>query len=185
LVHHVASQRRFGVLVVPNEIHHREEVDDLAIARSIVQQASDPRVALADSSNLSGPELKAVLGACDAVVSSRYHSLVAALSMGVPCLAVGWHHKYQELFRLFGLDEWLFDCSDCDRDRLIAAFDRLWVEREDVRKTITEALPSIEAAIRKTARTVVERLAFLTRHRVRIRESQEQALHAQKDGAAA
>ena len=178
LVHYVASQRGFGVLVVPNEMHEHADVDDLVIARSIVQQASDPRVALVDSAKLSGPELKAVLGRCDAVVSSRYHSLVAGLSMGVPCLAMGWHHKYQELFRLFGLEEWVFNYSGCDQGTLIDAFDRLWEERKPLHKKINEALPSVEAQIRNTAHAVAHRLVSLSRNHIRMRNPEEKYSHA-------
>jgi polysaccharide pyruvyl transferase WcaK-like protein len=173
LVHHVACRRGFGVLVIPNELHERADVDDLVIARSVVQDASNPRVALVDSAQLSGPELKAVLGKCDAIVSSRYHSLVAGLSMGVPCLAMGWHHKYHELFRLFNIEEWVLNHSDCDKATLIDAFDRLWDVRESLRKKIGEALPSVEAGIRKTARAVAQRLVSLSHNRIRMRSPEE------------
>jgi polysaccharide pyruvyl transferase WcaK-like protein len=171
LVHHVAQECNLGVLVVPNESHHRKEIDDMEIARRIVAQASDPRVALVDSSSLSGPELKALLGACNVVVSSRYHSLVAALSMAVPCLAVGWHHKYEELFHLFDQREWLLDCRGCKRETLLRAFDRLWSEREPIRDKIINTLPSIDVQIRAVADSVARYLAARLPNRIRMRNS--------------
>lgn len=42
------------------------------------------------------------------VIGSRYHSLVAALSCGVPCIAIGWSHKYAELMAECDSDDCLF-----------------------------------------------------------------------------
>jgi polysaccharide pyruvyl transferase WcaK-like protein len=46
-------------------------------------------------------ELKAVLGHATLVIGSRFHALVGSLSQGVPCIGVGWSHKYAELFKDF------------------------------------------------------------------------------------
>lgn len=51
-------------------------------------------------------QLKGVLGTARPVVGSRFHALVGALSQGVPVLAIGWSHKYDELLRQF-------DCPEC------------------------------------------------------------------------
>jgi colanic acid/amylovoran biosynthesis protein len=55
--------------------------------------------------------LKGILGSCHAVVASRFHALVGALTQGVPSLATGWSHKYEELFAEFGCPEALCDVA--------------------------------------------------------------------------
>ena len=47
-------------------------------------------------------ETKAILAQARALVSSRFHGLVSALSAGVPSLACGWSHKYAELMADYG-----------------------------------------------------------------------------------
>lgn len=49
--------------------------------------------------------LKGILGTAYAVLSSRFHALVGALSQDVPALALGWSHKYAQLMQDYGCPE--------------------------------------------------------------------------------
>ena len=81
------------IVVLHDASTDRRVLDDLEHAEVPTVEHGDPRV------------LKWVLGRAALVIGSRFHSLVSALSQGVPCIGAGWSHKYAELFSAF-------DCSD-------------------------------------------------------------------------
>jgi colanic acid/amylovoran biosynthesis protein len=81
----------------------------------LMQHASDAPVAEAikkavgrdfEIVRLNDPRtIKGIIGACSIVVSSRLHGCICALGQAVPCIATGWNHKYEELYRDFDSPE--------------------------------------------------------------------------------
>lgn len=74
----------------------RDLIDQARLTAGGVGTVFDPGDALA---------IKKRIGECRAVLSSRYHGLVSALSQGVPAIATSWSHKYSALLGDF-------DCED-------------------------------------------------------------------------
>lgn len=63
---------------------------------------------------------KVALGGAKAVVSSRFHGVVSALSQGVPAFCTSWNHKYGELARSFAFPDAVLELdSDTDAKRIL------------------------------------------------------------------
>ncbi len=97
------------------------QVRDLRPFLLVHEGADDERLAVRVSETCGGIPIirdqdalaiKGILGACRAVVGSRFHSLVSSLSQGVPSVATGWSHKYVELFRDYGFADGVMSTDD-------------------------------------------------------------------------
>lgn len=70
--------------------------------------AEDERVVLLDQDH-SCMEFNELVKKFRFVVASRFHSIVHALKNGIPCVALGWATKYENLMGLFGQEGYVFD----------------------------------------------------------------------------
>ena len=69
-------------------------------------------------------KLKAFIAQAKFLVGSRFHSIVAALSSGVPAVSLGWAHKYEQLAKDLGCEQLLHRASD-DPSHLLGLVDDL------------------------------------------------------------
>ena len=79
------------------------------------------------------------------MIASRFHAMVAALRSVKPTLIIGWGHKYKEVMKRFGQEEFVFDYQITTG----AILEKLSIllEREDsISRQITNAYKSERSA---------------------------------------
>ena len=88
----------------PIFVIHDQSGEDSQVAEMVLSKRTD----IIDQIKTDDPwELKNILSECYFVVGSRFHGLVAAISNGVPVIAIGWSHKYAELLSEFKMEKFL------------------------------------------------------------------------------
>lgn len=94
---------------------------DEAIAREVLKYVDDKIAIIVNDDPL---EVKGIIGSCKAVVCSRYHGLVSALSQGVPAIATSWSHKYQTLLDEYRCSEFLLssDVGEAELQQVVDKF---------------------------------------------------------------
>ncbi|MCC5888293.1 MAG: polysaccharide pyruvyl transferase family protein [Gammaproteobacteria bacterium] len=113
----------------PRLLVHDTSGADRVLAHMIIGRVKESQVELVEEEDPW--KLKVMIGASRAVIGSRYHALVAALSSCVPVVSIGWSHKYDELLSDFGQVGFCIDRSS-ERIDVENAVRRVCDEKEHV-----------------------------------------------------
>lgn len=148
LCRHISDKTDERIVFVPNEFRPGD-LNDLTVSeelKSLLEKHS-LFVQIIDPGTHSALEIKNIIANSDAMIGSRYHSCVAALSAGVPALVIGWHYKYEELLRLYNQEKWLVTGHNCSSKKLIDTFDEFWKRHEENQTEISRTKKAVVDAI--------------------------------------
>lgn len=99
-------------------------------------------------SRLNAMEVKGLISTAYIVISSRFHGAVSALNTKVPCLTTSWNHKYEELYKDYGVESGVLPIKETGAmNRMIA--DTLNSKK---REAIRAKLEVAEERVRQQAR---------------------------------
>jgi polysaccharide pyruvyl transferase WcaK-like protein len=159
-----ASGRR--VALIPHSVRSgtsKTHNNDLPLCKEIYSMIENKTDLLFVEQELSSQELRFLIGLCDYSVTSRFHAMISSLSVGVPCLVIGWSHKYQEVLERFGLESWAIGFENLSADLLHEKTEQLVNEGLHVRGQIRDKLPLVIKLAREQEKAVSSLLARPTR----------------------
>jgi polysaccharide pyruvyl transferase WcaK-like protein len=156
-------ERGYAVVLFPNAT--REGVrstrnNDLPIIERIAARVRSPhaeRLVRVDR-DLNTASLRRVLRACDYLVASRFHAMIAGLSLGLPTMVIGWGHKYREVLAQLGIEDHAYDYGELELESLIARIEAFLEQADEVRARIARR---IDAVRERSARQFEWLAAFL------------------------
>lgn len=116
---------------------------DRAIAARLTDVLSDmtPRAV----SPQTAQEARSQIAESRFVISSRFHALVNALSLGVPCLAVGWTHKYEGIIALYEQHAGLVQPGDKSAGQRAA--EAIVANEDDIKQTLGRRRLELERSL--------------------------------------
>lgn len=106
-----------AVLLMVHNFTANGNVSDRLVCDLVADRLRALRKVEIHSANSTPAELKAILCGAEAVISSRYHALVGALTSDTPAFAIGWSHKYSEFLKLYDLGEWSLNLAEVPKNK--------------------------------------------------------------------
>lgn len=129
----------------------RSEHDDRIIARAVRERMKHKSKAHVLQGDYRPDELKGVISRCETFVGCRMHANIAALSTGVPIVAIAYSHKAPGIMELFGQRPRALPVAELTEAKLDQALADLAANGDEIRKTLKTRLDDVK---RQSARNI-------------------------------
>lgn len=137
LVPHVSARDRQG-----QTVHRINAAQDDALLLDELVNVLGPEPRLRRLPTWSAPELKQAISCCDVFIGARTHAVIAALSSGVPAVALSYSLKARGIHRdLMDREDGVLDVRQLDADQLHQSWSRLLERAPSERVHLRGRLP--------------------------------------------
>lgn len=140
------TEHNATVLLLGHVTGPSAEKDDRLVAKKIKRHMQHTKHVFALNGNYSPGELKGIISKCDIFMGSRMHSNIAALSSGVPIVAISYSHKTQGIMSLFDMDENVLDIDKLDKNSLFETLDRAYKFRSQISRKLEAKIPGVKSS---------------------------------------
>ncbi|WP_375201429.1 polysaccharide pyruvyl transferase family protein [Hyphococcus sp.] len=138
----LASETGARLLFVPHVTGPSPSKDDRNISRDVAAKLPEGIVADVIGDDLRPEELKALIARTDLFVGARMHANIAALSSGVPVVAIAYSHKTPGIMRACGVEAYVADIDALAPSSFEEMLARAWKERGQIGETLRASIPS-------------------------------------------
>lgn len=132
VIKYINNKFKVKILFIPHVTGPESINDDRIIAEDIYQKSEDKDKIVNITEDLTPNELKGIIGNCELFIGSRMHANIAAISMGIPTLAIGYSHKTIGIMKMAGQEEFILNYQDLNYDIITEKLNQLWDEKESV-----------------------------------------------------
>lgn len=147
VIKYIRQKYGYQILLVPHEISKTMRDDSYVIDKILIGLGELSGIYTL-TEDYSAADIKAVIGCSEFLLGSRYHSLIAALSMGIPSIAISWSHKYEELMKSVGMAKYSVRHDQFSSDVLYEKIHELIVNRKNLQQQINHAVEGFISKIK-------------------------------------
>jgi colanic acid/amylovoran biosynthesis protein len=157
LIDSLMAKEGVGVLLVPHVFGAEvgSESDALVCEQvfAAVEEKYRGRIGLVRGS-YDQSEIKHIIGQCDFFIGSRMHACIAAVSQGIPAVAIAYSDKFLGVMETLGIPSVVVDARKLDKGGVLAAINQSYRKRALIRRHLENKMPKVRESVLSLFRPV-------------------------------
>lgn len=153
------------VILIPHEIYPRglelvgdariQGGDDITAIRRVFKKVKNKEKVVPLTGEYTAPELKGIIARCNLFVGARAHSIIAAISMCVPTLAIAYSVKAEGIMKMVHLDEYVCNFRNMSLEKIKIKTNDLWNNKEDIKNHLSSFIQPLKESLRSIGKLTV------------------------------
>lgn len=136
-----------NILILPHSLGQgKSKNNDVELCQNLAQRLADSSRVHLHVAQEDPALLRAIIGEADFFIGCRFHAVVAALSMGIPTLILGWSHKYAEMAASFEANVPSVDFANFSATKLAIEFAEIWPQRAATQARLAQTGKNVRQA---------------------------------------
>lgn len=159
VIDHLTDKLNATVFFLPHCIGFGEKLDDRIVAKDILQLCSNKDKVKVINNEYGAGELKGLIGQFNLFIGERVHSVINAMSMGVPSVALlKSTDQRQDIIRMLGQVGAICHVENLDNEALLSKIGNIWVQKEKIRQELKSQVEDVRERARLNGKLLKELL---------------------------
>jgi polysaccharide pyruvyl transferase WcaK-like protein len=166
---HLYQEFHCNVLLIPHQVYLTQyeyldpalltsiDGDDRYAIREVMKYVKNTKNVYPVLGEYNAMETKGVIGRCQIFIGGRMHSIIGALSLGIPSVILQYSHKAQGVMDMLELAQYVWD-HNSSKEELIELIDTVWNNRNDLKRDIQTRMTSIKKEAWRAGEILLEEL---------------------------
>ncbi len=164
LINYILKETDYNICMIPHVYNYQDQDQDIKVLKTVKElYKKEKRVSLINNS-LNSMELKYIISKCDYFIGARTHSTIAAYSLNIPTLALGYSIKSKGIAEdIFGTyDGYVLPYDEVlDNFQLKEAFIGIMNDREKILQRYADFMPIYKERVFKAAHFVLDKVGHV------------------------
>ena len=158
IIDKLVEQINANIVFIPHCIGLSKDLDDRIVSSDIYTLCKNKGKVKVITTEYTAEELKGLIGKCDLFIGERIHSVIGAISMGVPSLAVSQasDRRLKIISGVFKEKDLVYEIDTLNESSLLSKIIEIWNQREIIKERLTKKAETLSQGAMKNGELLKE-----------------------------
>jgi len=145
IVDYMTEELNVNVVLLAHVFGPERSQDDRITLEAIYRQSRNKDMIRLITNEYTAEQIKGIIGNFDLLIGERLHSIIAAVTMGVPVIAVTYPSpRMRGIARMMHIEELVFNVKDLEFDLYALKIRDIWFKRDEIKHNLTHEVLAIK-----------------------------------------